>query len=72
MFNALASVYEDTILLVFRGHTLSVKLRSEQLRRLFKIEVKRLFDFEEKYKTGNLQMWGNGLCSRKNSINNKS
>lgn len=55
MFNALTSFYEDTILLVFRGHTLSVSLRSEQLRMVFEIEVKRAFDLKEKCKKGDLK-----------------
>lgn len=60
-----------TILLVLRGHILSVNLRSEQLRWFLKLKEKRTFDFKEKYMKGDLEMWGNGICTKKNSIRRK-
>lgn len=37
---------------------------------VFEIEVKKN-TFEEKYKKGDLEIWGNGICSQKGSFRRK-
>lgn len=59
-----------TILLVLRRHTLSVNHRSKPLWMVFEIEVKKN-TFEEKYKKGDLEIWGKGICSQKGSFRRK-